>query len=104
MMDLRAALPVLVLAVLPGCIVPIPVPEGTPGALEVVLDPGDSCGARRLQDYVGQDASVVRGTTFQSPVPVRVVGPNDAATDAANLQRVTFVTDASGKVVTVGCG
>ncbi len=101
---LRLALPLLALAALPACILPIPVPEGTPGAFEVVLDEGDSCGARGLQDYVGQDASVVRGTVFQSPVPVRVVGPDDVATDAGNPQRVTFVTDASGQVVTVGCG
>ncbi|TNC51462.1 hypothetical protein FHG66_04635 [Rubellimicrobium rubrum] len=104
MMDLRAALPLLALAALPGCILPIPVPEGTPGAFEIVLDEGDTCGARGLQDYVGQDASVVRGTTFQSAVPIRVVAQGATSSDGTNPQRVTFVTDASGQVVTVGCG
>ncbi|TNC64515.1 I78 family peptidase inhibitor [Rubellimicrobium roseum] len=99
----RLALPLVALAALTACIIPIPVPEGTPGAFEIVLDEGDSCGARGLQDYVGQPAGVVRGTTFQSPVPVRVVGP-EGATGEANPQRVTFVADASDTVVTVGCG
>ncbi|MBP1806372.1 I78 family peptidase inhibitor [Rubellimicrobium aerolatum] len=101
---IRFAFPLLALAALPACVVPIPVPPGTPFAFEVVLDEGDSCGARSLQDYVGQDADVVRGTTFQSPVPVRVVGPGATSADGVNPQRVTFVTDAADKVVTVGCG
>ncbi|WP_210529999.1 I78 family peptidase inhibitor [Rubellimicrobium arenae] len=104
MTQLRAIIPLLALAALPACIVPIPVPEGTPGAFEIVLDPGDSCGARGLQDFVGQDESAVTSTTFASPGPVRVVRPGSVVAADSNPQRVNFRTDATGKVVAVDCG
>ena len=102
MTQLRIALPLLALASLSACIVPVPVPPGTPGS--VVIDEGDSCGARGLQDFVGQSASAVEGTSFQSPGPVRVVRPGDAVTADADPTRVNFRTDAAGTVVAVDCG
>ena len=81
---------------------PIPVPEGTPGAIEVVLDPGDSCGARGLREFVGQDESVVLATTFTAPI--RVIGPGDVVTMDFSPTRVNFRTDASGTIVAVDCG
>jgi hypothetical protein len=90
------------LAALPGCFVPVPVPNGTPGS--VVVDPGDSCGARGLQQFVGQHRSVVAATTIQGPSAVRVIAPGDAVTEEFMPTRVNIRTDASGKVVAVDCG
>jgi hypothetical protein len=97
----RIALPLLVLAALPACI-PVPVPNGTPGS--IVVDPGDSCGARRLQGFVGQNVSVVRGTTIQAPGPVRILVPGDLATADVDPTRINVRTDAAGTVVVVDCG
>lgn len=103
MIPLRA-LPLLALIPLAACVVPIPVPvpEGTPGAIQI--DPGDPCGARRLQSFVGQAASVVEATRFESPGPVRILRPGEAATEDFNAERLNFRIDASGRVAAVGCG
>ena len=103
----RALLPALALPLLAACVVPIPipVPEGTPGASEIPLtpgDPGDPCGARGLQEFVGQDGSRVLATTFTAPI--RVVGPDDVVTMDYQATRVNFRTDAAGIVTAVDCG
>lgn len=103
------ALPALLL--LSACVVPIPipVPEGTPGAIEVVLDEGDSCGARDLRQFVGQNGQAVASQVRivgagGAPVPVRVIGPDDVVTLDFNPERVNLRTDAAGNVTTVDCG
>jgi hypothetical protein len=101
---LHRLLPPLALALLPGCIVPIPLPPGTPGAIEVVLDEGDSCGARGLQQFVGQDRSVVEGTTIQGPGPVRILAPGDVIGSDQDPTRANVRLDSSGKVAVVDCG
>src|SRR5207237_780374 len=75
--QLRLTRPLRALAALPGCFVPIPipVPNGTQGA--IVYDQGDSCGARGLRQFVGQDRSIVEGTNIQGPGPVRILAPGD---------------------------
>jgi hypothetical protein len=70
-------------ALLPGCIVPVPLPPGTPGAVEIVFEEGDPCGATRLQSLVGEPGFYIEDTRFQSPVPVRLLRPGEAA-GAAN--------------------
>ena len=102
MIQLRLTLPLLALAALPGCIIPVPVPNDTPGA--IVVDPGDSCGARGLQSFVGQNVAVVRGTTIQSPGPVRIIAPGDLVTQEVDPTRINVRTDAAGQVVVVDCG
>ena len=103
------ALPLLA-PLLAACVVPIPlpVPEGTPGAFEIVLDEGDSCGARGLRSLVGQDGAGMAGLRVVDaagqPVPVRVVGPDDAVTMDLNPGRVNVRTDAAGTIVAVDCG
>ena len=104
MTQLRLALPLLALAALPGCIVPVPLPPGTPGAIEVVLDEGDSCGARGLQQFVGQDRGVVEGTTIQGPGPVRILAPGDVIGSDQDPTRANVRLDSSGKVAAVDCG
>jgi len=104
MIQHRLALPLLALAALPGCIVPIPLPPGTPGAIEIVLDEGDSCGARDLQSFVGQDVSVARGTTIQAPGPVRIIMPGDLVTQDVDPTRINVRTDAAGQIAVVDCG
>lgn len=108
MTRLRLALPLLLVVLLAGCVLPIPVPEGTPGALEVVIDEGDSCGARDLRGFVGQDRSVVEGTTILdaggAPVPLRILGPGDPVTEDFNPRRVNVRADASRRIVGVDCG
>ncbi len=101
---LHRLLPPLALALLPGCIVPIPLPPGTPGAIEVVLDEGDSCGARGLQQFVGQDRSVVEGTPIQGPGPVRILAPGDVIGSDQDPTRANVRLDSSGKVAVVDCG
>lgn len=102
------ALPACLL--LSACIVPIPipVPEGTPGAIEVVLDEGDSCGARDLRQLIGQPGAGVAGVRIVGsdglPVPVRVIGPNDVVTLDFSPERVNLRTDASGTITAVDCG
>lgn len=102
---LLAAAPLLSACIIP---IPIPVPEGTPGAIEVVLDEGDSCGARDLRSLVGQQGAGVAGLRIVGrdglPVPVRVVGPNDAVTQDLNPARVNVRTDAGGTITAVECG
>jgi hypothetical protein len=104
MNQFRLALSILLLVPLAACIIPLPVPEGTPGAFEIVLDEGDLCGARRLQDYVGQPEAAVRAMRFDSPVPVRIVSPGTPATGPVDPSRLNFVVNAAGLVETVGCG
>ena len=100
----RILFPLLTLALLPGCVVPIPLPAGTPGAIEVVLDEGDSCGARGLQQFVGQDRSVVEGTTIQGPGPVRILAPGDVIGSDVDPTRANVRLDSSGQVAAVDCG
>jgi hypothetical protein len=102
MITLRALAPLLGLALLPGCI-PVPVPNGTPGSF--VVDQGSPCGARGLQDYVGQDVAVVEATSFQgAPGPVRIIRPGDAVTEDYQAARLNFRIDAAGQVAAVDCG
>lgn len=98
----RIAAPLLALALLPACILPVPVPEGTPGAFELVIEPGDSCGARGLQEFVGRSEAAVLATTFTAPI--RVIRPDEAVTEEFIPERANFRTDASGTIVAVDCG
>ena len=101
-------LPLLALIPLAACVVPIPVPEGTPGALEIVLDEGDPCGARDLRSFLGQPASAAQGVRMVgasgAAVPVRVIGPGDAVTEDFNPARVNLRTDAAGTITGIDCG
>ena len=96
-----ALLPLL--ALLPGCIVPVPLPPGTPGAVEIVYQQGDPCGATRLQNLVGEPGFYVEDMRFQSPVPVRLLRPGEAA-GAANPQRLTIEFGPADTVARVYCG
>lgn len=104
MTPLRAALPLLVLATLPACVLPVPVPEGTPGAFEIVLAEGDPCGAQRLQYFVGQEVAAAEATTFSTPVPIRILRPGQPVTADINPERLNFRSDAAGRIVAVDCG
>lgn len=92
------------LALLPSCVLPVPVPEGTPGAFEIVLDEGDPCGARRLQGLIGEPGFYVDDMRFESPVPVRVIRPGDAVTEDFSPQRLNVRLGADDRVVAVDCG
>ena len=99
----RLVLPLLALAALPGCIIPVPVPPVTPGS--ITIDQWSPCGARGLQDYVGQSVAVVEGTNFQgAPGPVRVIRPGDVVTQEFLAERLNFRIDAAGLVAAVDCG
>jgi hypothetical protein len=103
MITLRTLAPLLGLALLPGCIVPIPVPNGTPGSF--VVDQGSACGARGLQDYLGEDVALVERTDFQgAPGPMRIIRPGDVVTEEYLAERLNFRIDAAGKVSAVDCG
>ena len=101
-------LPLLFAPGLSGCVIPIPipVPEGTPGSIQI--DPGDPCGARGLRGYLGEDRSAVDGLRVVFPgnveLPVRVLAPGDTMTTDVNPERVNFNLDSSGRVATITCG
>ena len=107
-MILLRALPLLAPVLLAACVVPIPVPvpEGTPGAIQI--DPGDSCGARDLRSLIGQPASAAQGVRIVgasgAAVPIRVIGPGDAVTEDFNPTRVNLRTDAAGTITGIDCG
>lgn len=107
-MILLRVLPLLALAPLVACVVPVPVLEGTPGALRIVLDEGDPSGARDLRSFVGQPVSAAQGVRIVrasgGAVPLRVIGAGDAVTEDFNPTRVNLRTDASGRIVAVDCG
>ena len=93
------AVPLILVAPLAGCI-PIPVPVGTPGSIQITE--GDPCGAKKLQSFVGQGGDAVRGVNFEAPNPVRVLasGQDPGAPDP---QRLTFRVDASDRIAAVEC-
>lgn len=95
--------PLPLVALLSGCIVPVPVPEGTPGAIEVVFQEGDPCGATRLQSLVGEPGFYVEDIQFQSPVPVRLLRPGEAA-GAPIPERLTLEIGPADTVARVYCG
>lgn len=105
MNHLRLALPLALVLPLVACI-PIPVPEGTPGSIQI--DPGDSCGARDLRGYLGQPALALEGARLVgadgSPVTLRVIRPGDAVTEDVVPTRVNLRTDAAGIIAAVDCG
>jgi hypothetical protein len=106
MPSLRILAPLLLL---PACVpIPVPVPEGTPFAFEVVINEGDSCGARDLDRFVGQPAGAVERVTLAgpdgTPVTVRVIRPGDAVTEDFNPARVNVRVGADGLVTAIDCG
>lgn len=102
MMPFRVILPLLALLALPACILPVPVPEGTPGAFEVVLDSGDPCGAGKLQRLVGEPRFAIEDTTFTAPV--RLIGPGDAVTMDFSPSRLNLEFGEDDRVARVFCG
>jgi hypothetical protein len=98
-MMFRALLPLL--ALIPAC-VPIPVPPGTPGAIQISA--GDPCGSEDLQTFVDQPAAALEGVTFESPVPVRVIRPGDAVTEDHDPERLNFRIGPDDRVASVDCG
>jgi hypothetical protein len=99
-------LPLLLVLPLAGCIIPVPVPPGTPGSIVVV--PGDSCGARGLRRFVGQPASAIEGVRLVgasgAEVPLRVIRPGDAVAQDLDPERVNVRTDSAGTVTSIDCG
>ena len=103
----RPLLALFALPLLSACVIPIPVPEGTPGAIQVVA--GDACGASSLsRSLVGQPRRLAEQVQFLlpsgQPATVRVLGPNDAATMDYNPERANVRVDAAGTVTSVDCG
>ena len=105
-MNTLRALPLLLVLPLAGCIIPVPVPNGTPGSIVVV--PGDSCGARDLRQFRGQPATSVEGLRIVgasgTEVPLRVIRPGDAVTEDFSEERVNIRTDAAGIITSIDCG
>jgi hypothetical protein len=89
------------LAMASSC-VPIPVPVGTPGSIQITQ--GDPCGSQDLQAFVGQPAAALDGVRFESSVPVRVVRPGQAVTEEFNGQRLNFRIGADDRIQAVDCG
>lgn len=89
-----------------ACVIPVPVPNDTPGAVEVI--PADTCGARGLGRFVGGPAGAVEGVRLVGadgqPAVVRVIRPGDAVTMDFREDRVNVEVDAAGAVSRIYCG
>lgn len=99
---LRATLAGLAAFAMAGCAASTP-PAGSPP----VTDGADQCGAQALQDYLGMIAAGpvearIRETTGAKPV--RILGPNDAATMDYRPDRLNVRTDSDGRIVQIRCG
>lgn len=86
---------------------PVVMPEGTTttngvavGEPNPAADNGPNCGDH--MDLIGKNASEIDQTSFDKPV--RVLGPDSAATMDYNPERINIHTDAVGKVIDVRCG
>ncbi len=66
-----------------------------------VFDATPRCGAEKLQDLIGQDASVLEGMTFDKPL--RVMHPGMAFTADYSPDRLNIEVDADGIIARVWC-
>jgi hypothetical protein len=66
------------------------------------LVPGDTCGASRLQDLVGQDAAALNAAPL--PADYRVVYPDMPGGGAFQSNRLTATIDANNVIARVTCG
>lgn len=93
---------------LSACVVPVPLPPGTPGAIEIPLDPGDACGARGLRGLVGEPAAAADALRVVgpdgTPRTVRVLRPGDPVTEDFSPARIDVRVGADGTVDAVDCG
>jgi hypothetical protein len=62
----------------------------------------DTCGASGLADFIGEDASVVAATTFQTPI--RIIRPGDMVTMDFSPERLNFELDELNEIIRVRCG
>jgi hypothetical protein len=87
----------------PGCIfIPIPAPPGAPGAITII--PGDPCGARSVQAFLGATEAEIRGVGFAAPGPVRILKAGESATADTIRNRLNFVIGPDGRVADITCG
>jgi len=75
---------------------PSPVPD--PGG----IIPQSTCGADRLQDYVG--LPLVSLPPGRADVTRRVIRPGDAITDDFGLPRLNVTLDARERILSLTCG
>ena len=63
---------------------------------------GDTCGAAGLQQFLGQDVSVLAAVLL--PNPVRIIRPDEAVTMDFNPARTNIRLDEQDRIVEVTCG
>ena len=61
-----------------------------------------TCGADRLQAYVGQPVSLLPNT--DPSVTRRIIRPGDAVTEDFSLQRLNVRLDAQDRITSLTCG
>lgn len=81
---------------------PVDHPADTLGEGVAMPDSDDTCGARRLQGLVGQDASAANGAAFTGEF--RVLYPGDAGGAMFRPDRTTVRVDGQNRITKVQCG
>lgn len=66
------------------------------------LPPEGACGAKALQDLIGQPRSVLDVMRFSQPL--RVIEPGMAVTEDYNPGRLNIELDDVGQIIRVACG
>jgi len=64
--------------------------------------PQSSCGADRLQTYVGLPVQALPNS--DSDVTRRIIRPGDAITEDFSLQRLNVTLDAADRILSLTCG
>lgn len=82
---------------LSACVCEMPV-EPQPGG----IIPQSTCGADRLQAYVGQPLQALPKAA--PDVTQRVIRPGDAVTEDFSLQRLNVRLDAKDRITSLTCG
>jgi hypothetical protein len=62
---------------------------------------GDTCGAAGYRGLVGKNIAAV---TLPRAAPIRVLGPDDAATMDHVPERLNIMTNAEGRILRLRCG
>ena len=76
----------------------VPPPVTQPGG----IIPQSTCGADRLQAFVGQPVGLLPNT--DPTVILRIIRPGDAVTEDFSLQRLNARLDAQDRITSLTCG
>ena len=80
----------------------LPIPTEPDGGIGDGAGPGDTCGLAEVQDFIGENESVVMATVFVNPT--RIIHPGDSVTMDFNPERINFRVGPGGLIEQITCG